>query len=65
MRQLLILASGPDAAREPLRGPFAAIGRATVWLGAVGHGSRLKLVVNAYMSTLIEGSPRRWTWPGG
>ena len=53
--QLLILASGPDAAKEPLSGPFAAIGRNTVWLGAAGQGSRLKLVVNAYMSTLIEG----------
>jgi 3-hydroxyisobutyrate dehydrogenase len=53
--QLLILASGPDDARAPLRGPFAAIGRQTVWLGQAGQGSRLKLVVNAYMSTLIEG----------
>jgi 3-hydroxyisobutyrate dehydrogenase len=53
--QLLILASGPDAAREPLSRPFAAIGRSTVWLGEAGQGSRLKLVVNAYMSTLIEG----------
>jgi len=54
--QLLILASGPDAAREPLSRPFAALGRSTVWLGtAAGQGSRLKLVVNAYMSTLIEG----------
>jgi 3-hydroxyisobutyrate dehydrogenase len=53
--QLLILASGPDAAKQPLRRPFAAIGRKTVWLGEAGQGSRLKLVVNAYMSTLIEG----------
>ena len=53
--QLLILASGPAGAREPLRRPFAAIGRATVWLGQAGQGSRLKLVVNAYMSVLIEG----------
>jgi len=53
--QLLILASGPDAAKEPLSEPFAAIGRNTVWLGAAGQGSRMKLVVNAYMSTLIEG----------
>jgi 3-hydroxyisobutyrate dehydrogenase len=45
--QLLILASGPDAAKQPLSGPFAAIGRETVWLGAAGQGSRLKLVVNA------------------
>jgi 3-hydroxyisobutyrate dehydrogenase len=53
--QLLILASGPDAAKEPLSRPFAAIGRNTVWLGRAGQGSRLKLVVNAYMSMLIEG----------
>jgi len=53
--QLLILASGPDAAKKPLSQPFAAIGRNTVWLGKAGQGSRLKLVVNAYMSTLIEG----------
>jgi 3-hydroxyisobutyrate dehydrogenase len=53
--QLLILASGPPAA-QPVTGPaFAAIGRKTVWLGPAGQGSRMKLVVNAYMSTLIEG----------
>jgi 3-hydroxyisobutyrate dehydrogenase len=53
--KLLILASGPTAARDRLMHPFAAIGRATVWLGEAGQGSRLKLVVNSYMSTLIEG----------
>ena len=53
--QLLILASGPDRARPALERPFAAVGRHTVWMGEAGQGSRLKLVVNAYMSTLIEG----------
>jgi 3-hydroxyisobutyrate dehydrogenase len=53
--QLLILASGPAAA-EPVTAPaFAAIGRKTVWLGAAGQGSRMKLVVNSYLSFLIEG----------
>ena len=53
--QLLILASGPTAA-EPIVAPaFAAIGRKTVWLGAAGQGSRMKLVVNSYLSFLIEG----------
>jgi 3-hydroxyisobutyrate dehydrogenase len=53
--QLLILASGPTAA-QPVAGPaFAAVGRKTVWLGEAGQGSRMKLVVNAYMSILIEG----------
>jgi 3-hydroxyisobutyrate dehydrogenase len=53
--QLLILASGPDAAVDTLAPAFAALGRKTVRLGEAGNGSRMKLVVNAYMSVLIEG----------
>jgi 3-hydroxyisobutyrate dehydrogenase len=54
--QLLILASGPAAAQEATRPAFAAIGRKTLWLGSEpGQGSRMKIVVNAYMSILIEG----------
>jgi 3-hydroxyisobutyrate dehydrogenase len=53
--QLLILASGPPAAQAVTRQVFSVIGRKTVWLGEAGQGSRLKLVVNAYMSILIEG----------
>jgi 3-hydroxyisobutyrate dehydrogenase len=53
--QLLILASGPDAAEQAVGPAFSAIGRKTVWLGEAGQGSRMKLVVNAYMSILIEG----------
>ena len=54
--QLLILASGPAAAQEATRPVFAAIGRKTLWLGSEpGQGSRMKIVVNAYMSILIEG----------
>ncbi len=53
--QLLILASGPDAAQAITAPAFSAIGRKTVWLGQAGQGSRMKLVVNAYLSFLIEG----------
>jgi 3-hydroxyisobutyrate dehydrogenase len=53
--QLLILASGPPAAEAIVAPAFSAIGRKTVWLGQAGQGSRMKLVVNAYMSVLIEG----------
>ena len=53
--QLLILASGPPAAEAVTQPVFSVIGRKTVWLGEAGQGSRLKLVVNAYMSILIEG----------
>jgi 3-hydroxyisobutyrate dehydrogenase len=53
--QLLILASGPAAAEQAVRPAFSVIGRKTVWLGEAGQGSAMKLVVNAYMSILIEG----------
>jgi 3-hydroxyisobutyrate dehydrogenase len=53
--QLLILASGPAAAQAAVRPVFDILGRKTVWLGEVGQGSVVKLVVNAYMSILIEG----------
>ena len=53
--QLLILASGPAAAADELRPVFDVLGRKTVWLGQAGQGSQVKLVVNAYMSILIEG----------
>ena len=53
--QLLILASGPAAAADPVRPVFDVLGRKTVWLGEAGKGSQVKLVVNAYMSILIEG----------
>jgi 3-hydroxyisobutyrate dehydrogenase len=53
--QLLILASGPAAAADTVGPVFDVIGRKTVWLGEAGRGSQMKLVVNAYMSILIEG----------
>ncbi len=53
--QLLILASGPAAAADALRPVFDVLGRKTVWLGPAGRGSQMKLVVNSYMSILIEG----------
>ena len=53
--QLLILASGPAAAADEAQPVFDILGRKTVWLGEAGQGSQVKLVVNAYMSILIEG----------
>jgi 3-hydroxyisobutyrate dehydrogenase len=53
--QLLILASGPAAAADAVGPVFGILGRKTVWLGEAGRGSVVKLVVNAYMSILIEG----------
>jgi 3-hydroxyisobutyrate dehydrogenase len=34
---------------------FGAIGSKTMWLGAAGAGSRLKLVLNTWLAFLIEG----------
>jgi 3-hydroxyisobutyrate dehydrogenase len=53
--QLIILASGPAEAEAVTRPVFSAIGRKTVWLGGAGRGSRMKLVVNSYLSILVEG----------
>jgi 3-hydroxyisobutyrate dehydrogenase len=53
--QLTILASGPDEAREAAAPVFEAIGAKTLWLGAAGQGSRLKLVANSWVLTIVEG----------
>jgi len=54
--QLLILASGPEAARPRLEPVFGALGQRVRWLGAAGDGSRLKLVLNTWLVTLVEGA---------
>jgi 3-hydroxyisobutyrate dehydrogenase len=54
--ELLILASGPEAARPLLEPAFGAVGQATRWLGEAGAGSRLKLVTNTWLMFLIEGA---------
>jgi 3-hydroxyisobutyrate dehydrogenase len=54
--ELLILASGPEAAKPLLEPAFGAIGQATRWLGEAGAGSRLKLVMNTWLMFLIEGA---------
>ena len=35
---------------------FGALGQRTLWLGAAGAGSRLKLVMNTWLVTLVEGT---------
>lgn len=51
--QLVVLASGPDGAREKCAPVFDAVGGKTLWLGAAGAGSRLKLVVNNWILGLL------------
>jgi 3-hydroxyisobutyrate dehydrogenase len=54
--QLLILASGPPRVAALLEPVFAALGRATLWLGAAGAGSRMKLVLNTWLAFQVEGA---------
>ena len=53
--QLTVLASGPDEVRETVTPVLDAIGARTLWLGAAGQGSRLKLVANSWVLTVVEG----------
>jgi 3-hydroxyisobutyrate dehydrogenase len=50
---LVILASGPAAARPILAPVFQALGR-PVWLDEAGAGSRLKLVLNTWLAFELE-----------
>ncbi|MFL5820221.1 MAG: NAD(P)-dependent oxidoreductase [Solirubrobacteraceae bacterium] len=54
-RQLIVLASGPEAIREQVQPIFDAISRKTIWLGPGGNGTRLKLVLNDWLASLTEG----------
>jgi 3-hydroxyisobutyrate dehydrogenase len=53
--KLVVLASGPDDAREPLAPVFDALGSKTLWLGEAGNGSRLKLACNAWVFMVTAG----------
>jgi 3-hydroxyisobutyrate dehydrogenase len=52
---LVLLASGSESARARLAPVFEALGRKTLWLGAAGAGSRLKLACNAWVLMLTAG----------
>src|SRR5829696_9736668 len=52
--QLTIFASGPLQARPRVAPLFDALGQRTIWVGAVGAGSRLKLVNNTLVAFAAE-----------
>jgi 3-hydroxyisobutyrate dehydrogenase len=51
--QLVVLASGPEGVRERCEPVFGAVGSKTVWLGKAGAGSRMKVVVNNWLTGLL------------
>lgn len=53
--KLVVLASGPQAARERVQPIFDAVGQKTIWVGEAGAGTRLKMVANSWVLTIAEG----------
>lgn len=56
---LVVLAAGPQQARDRLRPVFDAIGQRTRWLGedgSAGEASRLKLVCNSWVLAVTHGT---------
>jgi 3-hydroxyisobutyrate dehydrogenase len=53
--QLTIFASGPDEVRSRVTTLFDALGQRTIWVGAVGAGSGVKLVNNTWLAFAAEG----------
>jgi 3-hydroxyisobutyrate dehydrogenase len=51
--ELTVLASGPDNALDACQPVFDAIGSKTVRLGEAGGGTRLKLVINNWLLSLL------------
>jgi 3-hydroxyisobutyrate dehydrogenase len=50
---LIVLASGPRSAHDRCEPVFDAVGKRTLWVGDGGEGTRLKLVVNAWLAGLV------------
>src|SRR3954453_18767006 len=53
--KLVVLASGPADALERAQPLFDAVGARTIPLGDAGGGTRLKLVINAWLVILLQG----------
>lgn len=55
--ELVVMASGPQSLRERVQPVFDAVGRRTTWVGEeAGAGTRLKLVTNAWIVSVVEGA---------
>ncbi len=54
--KLVVLASGADELRDRVQPIFDVVGARTMWVGEVGAASKLKLAVNAWILTVLEGT---------
>lgn len=53
--QIVVLASGDREAGAAVEPVFAAISKGVKWLGEAGRASKMKLVVNAWLISMVEG----------
>jgi 3-hydroxyisobutyrate dehydrogenase len=54
--KLVVLASGPDRVADRVQPIFDVVGQRTMWVGGAGQGSKLKLVTNAWIVSIVEGA---------
>lgn len=54
--ELVILASGPPGLCDRLSPIFEALGKRTLWIGEAGSGSRLKVAINSWIVSVVEGA---------
>lgn len=53
--QIVVLASGDRERAAAVEPVFAAISKGTKWLGAAGAATKMKLVVNAWLISMVQG----------
>jgi 3-hydroxyisobutyrate dehydrogenase len=53
---LVVLASGPEEGRDRVQPIFDVVGARTMWIGEAGTATRLKLAVNTWVLTVLEGT---------
>jgi 3-hydroxyisobutyrate dehydrogenase len=51
--ELVVMGSGPDAARARIEPLFDAVGKQTMWLGQAGQGTRAKVVINSWIVGVV------------
>jgi 3-hydroxyisobutyrate dehydrogenase len=54
--ELVVLASGPEDLHERLAPILDVVGKRTMWVGEAGAGTRLKIVVNTWIVSIVEGA---------
>lgn len=51
--ELVVLASGPEAAQARVEPVFDVLSKKVLWLGEAGHGTRAKVVVNSWIVGVV------------